>query len=341
MTKLTTKLTIAAMMFKAMDPRSIVEAPSKAFEFEASSLRFEAASEAQDSEKPFSMIARTGDPINHWYWGKVVHDLDGMVAKERVSVDWCHDCDDLVGYADSFDASSGDLKVGGKVISLKVGDSADKIIKLGSKGVPYEASIYFTDGKAEYLPDNMTTQVNGREIAGPCVIFREWTLRRIAICPSGADGGTETSLSAQDKELSLVSFSWKGEPMSKQLGDGELSTDKGSAPAAGPTSSGDAEAQFKASLKRYTDRFGMEKGAEYFSSNLSFEQALEKHVEQLSAERDSALTAKKEAETKLAAANLGEKEPIGSASLSNGKSASTSFDDNMKAAREKARAANK
>lgn len=328
-------LEAAACLALMSNPMDVQEAPEQAFFLPPTGhLQFEASGEVQSQERPIRLLARTGDPIDHWYWGRIVHDFAGMQHKDKVAFDWCHDRDEIIGYGDKFDSSTGDLWIDGKLLSLEVGDEADKMIKLGEKGVPYEGSIYFTDARLEWLPDGMSTQVNGREVSGPLVIAREWTLRRVACCPSGADGGTEVSFSSRPKsEGGTVQLQWKGKPMTKadNPAEGELSPDK-QKPATPPN---DPHQQFRAELGRFTAKFGP-KGAEYFQAGLSWEAALEKHVEELSAERDGAVKAKSEAEQKLAALNLGEREPIQSATAP-GNSKATSFDAAMNGARQKAR----
>jgi hypothetical protein len=58
---------------------------------------------------PVKMTARTGKPIEHWYWGRVVHDLGGMnLSKSRIPIDYCHEAEDVIGYLNHFDTSTGD-----------------------------------------------------------------------------------------------------------------------------------------------------------------------------------------------------------------------------------------
>ena len=93
---------------------------------------------------PLTMTARSGKPIEHWYWGRVVHDLSGMsLKKSRVPVDYVHDDKEVIGYLNKFDSSSGDLVVSGALVPFKDNDRATEIIHKQKAGVPYEASINF------------------------------------------------------------------------------------------------------------------------------------------------------------------------------------------------------
>jgi hypothetical protein len=168
---------------------------------------------------PLSMKARSGQPIEHWYWGRVVHDLSGMrLAKNRVAVDYCHDDKEIVGYLNKFDATSGDLMASGALVPFKDNDRATEIAHKMKAGVPYEASINFGgDGiKLEDVPEGMVAQVNGYAFAGPGVIVREWPLRGVAVCPYGADQNTESANAfAGNKTFSAQVVPTNPEPTTK------------------------------------------------------------------------------------------------------------------------------
>jgi hypothetical protein len=155
---------------------------------------------------PVKMVARTGDPIQHWFWGNVVHDLAGMqLSKPRLPIDYCHDDDEVLGYLNKFDTSSGDLVVSGALTPFTDDDCASEVIYKAKAGVPYEASINFCGGDIvlEEVPPGFTTTVNGRQFDGPGVIVRKWTLRGVAICPYGADPGTETELKESSDTITV------------------------------------------------------------------------------------------------------------------------------------------
>lgn len=150
---------------------------------------------------PISMLARTGDAIEHWYWGRVVHDLEGMkLSKSRLPIDWNHS-DELIGTLTKFDTSSGDLVVSGflKTNGNRTPDHAAIVMSdsQGDDAIPYEASINFGGNGVlvEDVPTGKTVTVNGREFTGPIAVIRQWPLRGVAITPYGADENTKTTLS--------------------------------------------------------------------------------------------------------------------------------------------------
>ena len=152
---------------------------------------------------PIKMVARSGQPIEHWFWGNVVHDLEGMhMHKTRIPVDYVHDAKEIIGYLNHFDSESGDLVASGALVPFKDSDRATEIIHKSKLGVPYEASINFGgDGiKVEDVPAGSVAQVNGYEFQGPGVIVRSWPLRGVAVCPYGADANTESAMAFSDNK---------------------------------------------------------------------------------------------------------------------------------------------
>jgi hypothetical protein len=158
---------------------------------------------------PVKIKARSGGAIDHPYWGRIVHDFSGMrISKSKLPLDYNHESGEILGYANHFDFSSGDLIATGAITPWQGTDRASEVIFKMREGVPYEASIFFGgDGiKLEKVPDGKAVEVNGMEFAGPGVVVREWPLRGIAICPYGADENTQSMAFAEGKTVSAVEW---------------------------------------------------------------------------------------------------------------------------------------
>jgi len=175
--------------------------PQEALQFTVGECEF-GDNGAEAKTAPFKMNARTGDAINHWFWGRLVHDNDGMQThKGRVTIDYNHEADEVLGYANKLSIEEGDLIAKGVIQSYKEGDRAGEVIFRGKQGQPYEASIsHDGDVLLEDVPEGFTAQVNGRDIEGPAVVVREWNLRGIAVCPYGADKNTITEFAELNDE---------------------------------------------------------------------------------------------------------------------------------------------
>lgn len=185
--------------------------PKAALRFDSADVQIQDAADGAKTA-PVKLVARTGQPIEHWYWGKVVHDMAGMkLTKPRIPIDYCHEDDEVIGYGDKFDTSSGDLVITGAIVpySTDPDDKGTEVLYKSKAGIPYEASINFCgDGiLVEEVPDGFVTQVNGYQFEGPGLIIRQWPLRGVAICPYGADSNTEAEFKESSDRITVTLFS--------------------------------------------------------------------------------------------------------------------------------------
>lgn len=313
--------------------------PSSAFRLDAAVSEIK-KSDSQ-TEADISLLARSAKAIDHWYWGSIVHDMEGYSAKGRICLDYCHDDGQLIGYADNHDVTEDGLVLSGKLVSVSVGDRADIVMKQGAAGIPFEASIYFDEALLEWIPEGATTEVNGNQFVGPGVVVREWRLRGCAVCPYGADGNTESEFA----EKSAFQFSWRGKPMPQKSKNGadklsaaqdqtveskvdETSTETKkeggdeSTPAEATETQVEEASQLssdpRCELKRFMNRFGDADGAKFFADGLDWSTAQDKFIDKLCAERDAATKRAEDAESKLKqiGETVGEKEPHKSGAFS-------------------------
>ena len=202
----------------------------QALEIPADALRFASASvelrktnwtAGDEPERiPVSLKARQAGVIDHWYWGPIIHDMAGLeFHKATIPIDYRHNEDEILGFLDEFTTgkdNTEDLTVSGYLIPYKTQDRVAEIVHKAGQGVPYEASIYYSDYTLEFLGEDIEATVNGLAVVGPLYIVRKWTLRGVAICPYGADKGTETRLADRPGETKTVSLMTKeGQPMPK------------------------------------------------------------------------------------------------------------------------------
>jgi len=157
---------------------------------------------ADSTTAPFNILARSSKPIEHWFWGNVVHDSAGAFGKDRIPIDYNHD--EVIGFANKREVTAEGVRLSGALVSVAENDRADTVMKQAQAGIPFEASINFGgDGiKIEEVAAGATAFVNGYDFAGPGVIIREYPLRGCAFCPYGADGNTETELFSEGTKFS-------------------------------------------------------------------------------------------------------------------------------------------
>jgi hypothetical protein len=263
------------------------EAPRDAFRFAVGPMQF-AETQGDTSVFPFTMTARSGDPIQHWYWGRIVHDMDGMVTrKESVTVDYAHGYDDVIGYANQFDAGPEGLKVSGALVSVAANDKADEVYRKGKAGVPYESSIDWEgeETELEYIPEGVSTEVNAKQFEGPGFVVRKWPLRAIAVCRYGADPQTKTQFSAGDPS-GVRKFTLKENPMTKptlappavtatlpaEAGDGKQLSVSDTTPASITTMVTSPGTISLDQLRQFSTEFG-DKGIEFLTAGLTLDAA--------------------------------------------------------------------
>ena len=112
------------------DPRSKPSPSVNAFRLEAP-LEFAKTKDAQQSDtksRPIQMLARTKKVIDHWWWGRCVHDFAGMVHADRIILDYCHSSEDIIGFADEFIVDDSGLTLRGRVESIEENDEAEKML---------------------------------------------------------------------------------------------------------------------------------------------------------------------------------------------------------------------
>lgn len=184
---------------------------------------------------PVKLTARSGKPIQHPYWGFVVHDMEGVrIGKKKLPIDYAHNESEVLGFLNHFETSTGDLVTSGALTPFREDDRASEVLFKMRAGVPYEASIFFGgDGiKIQEVMEGETQPVNGFMFSGPGVIIREWPLRGVAICPYGADSNTESMAMSTTKKFTAEQWTQpKGEDMSEE------------ATPAADTATGDEKAQ--------------------------------------------------------------------------------------------------
>ncbi len=298
--------------------------PSRAFAFSAGACEFAAAAAADSSRGPIKLTASSGAVFNHWYWGPMVFEVSGMrLAKDRVTLDYCHRPDEVVGYADQIDAAGGQLKIAGELISAKPDDRAAEILKKGPAGVPYEASVkfdFYNGLVVEEYADRVPAQVNGRTELGPLTVIRQCLLRGVAVCPYGADPYTQTEFSDAVQDAVAVTVT-KHHPEEAEMADQ-------------PTKTPDqVRTELVAANQDYATRFGAELAAKWgpLGENKPLLECYAEFVGQLRASHETALAAKDaahaaaiadlqtkltaaekkatDAEARLASLSLGEEKP--------------------------------
>lgn len=194
------------MATKAAPPPTKTELDASLCRFDAETTEITLADPAKPGEKPrLRIVANSGKPFSHWYFGKMALDLEGMkLNKSRLPVLLDHRTDQIVGFTSSI---SKDMKSGGLIaeaVLVEGTDAAGKVRLLAEQGYPWQASVYVPVSKIEELGEGASSQVNGYTFTGPGVIFRESTLREVTVTALGADEQTSAERFGDRKDLIMA-----------------------------------------------------------------------------------------------------------------------------------------
>jgi hypothetical protein len=277
---------------------------------------------------PVKLKARSGQPVDHWYFGRIVHDMAGMsLSKSRLPIDYCHNESEVMGFANKFE-TEGQLVASGALTPFADGDRASEVIFKSREGVPYEASIFFDPAELvlEFVPQGMAVPVNGFSFEGPGVVARKWTLRGLAVCPYGQDKNTNVEFSAGKTPEVAVRFSETTPPSeeaapaaveSEAVNDSPAAeaqpavdaatTEDQLAPAAAPVEVvklGANDLDGQAFLTAFGDQGGV-----WFAQGKKFAECQVLFAQQLAADRERLTKENQELRTQLSAIR-GEREPV-------------------------------
>ena len=146
--------------------------------------------------------ARSKDPINHWYFGKVVHDFGSARIPSKVALDDTHG-DIPIGHGRPSLTEYG-LEVDGVITpdAENAQHPANMMAHAMRSDIPMQASIDFSgDYDVMEVPEGASIPINGKPFAGPGCVIMNWGLRAMAICKAGADPSTETTQMSQGTKM--------------------------------------------------------------------------------------------------------------------------------------------
>ena len=79
---------------------------------------------------------------------------------------------------------------------MPVSQDAKKVHELAKAGFKFQASVGVSAKDVIFIDANQSYKLNGEEVKGECYIVRAGTLNEVSIVPLGADGSTQTAISA-------------------------------------------------------------------------------------------------------------------------------------------------
>jgi len=230
--------------------------PADAMQFRQPGVDFSV--KEQDGKHAVNLIAFSGGELYHWWWGRCIFDRSGAtIAKEKIPVDYQHDPREVLGYLDTFGGTTA-LECSGFLVPFQKDDRASEILHKKKHGVPYQCSVSLDPAnfEFEYIPRGQSVTVNGQTFSTEdegLVIFRKYKIDGVAICLYGSDSNT----SLFNRAGAQPHFT--------------MPTEAPKTPAA----------DTRELAKKFSAKFGNERGFQYFSDGLSEADATDRYLADL------------------------------------------------------------
>ncbi len=168
------------------------------------------ASQGENPQRRFSIVAYSGDPIDQWWLdAPIVADLQGMdLSAGRIPVLYDHNAAGrgVVGQSDSLRIENGQVLVDGFVIPVT--EAAQEVVKLADGGFEWQASMGADVRQREFISAGTTVNVNGRDYPGPIYVARRTILREVSFVVLGADRRTSAVIARRIEGASMTFEEW-------------------------------------------------------------------------------------------------------------------------------------
>ncbi|NNP71314.1 hypothetical protein A7P53_00200 [Acinetobacter defluvii] len=156
--------------------------------FQLGQLSVDSAEEGK-KKRTFSGTAYSGEPItDHWYWDRIIFDLDSMELKGRIPALLEHSPRQRAGAINThaIDHQTG-LTVSGDLMSNEFGT---QVAQDSDDGFPWQMSVRIEPSAIEEIQAGASVSVNGKIHQGPITVFRGGRIREVSFCALGADDNT-------------------------------------------------------------------------------------------------------------------------------------------------------
>lgn len=204
-----------------------------------------------EDPKRFTMVALTGKPLAHWWFGTLAIELSGIKMKQKLPVLKDHDSDQRLGFTTSLKHEPGrGIVAEGRL--MEDSEASRAVLADAKQGFPWQASTYLQAHRILRVPPGEEAKCNGQPVKGPATIFLESTLREVTFCALGVDDDTSaTPLSgnvAGEEVAVLLSLPTQDHTMTTEVQTANKATEGGKA-ASTPEQKIDTAVLAEATLK--------------------------------------------------------------------------------------------
>lgn len=140
-------------------------------------------------KRTFSGVAYSGEVItDHWYWDRIIFDLDSMKIKGRIPALLDHSPRQRAGVINEYNINHQQgLVVSGDLMSNEFGT---EVAQDSDDGFPWQMSVRIEPSSVEEIQADASVTVNGKVHQGPITVFRGGRIREVSFCALGADDNT-------------------------------------------------------------------------------------------------------------------------------------------------------
>ncbi|MDO5541730.1 MAG: hypothetical protein Q4F77_00335 [Acinetobacter sp.] len=161
-------------------------------------------------KRTFTGVAYSGEVItDHWYWDRIIFDLDSMQIKGRIPALLDHSSRQRAGVINEYSINHQQgLVVSGDLMSNEFGT---EVARDSDDGFPWQMSVRIEPSSVEEIQADASVTVNGKVHQGPITVFRGGRIREVSFCALGADDNTNavaashnpTQSSKEDTDVDL------------------------------------------------------------------------------------------------------------------------------------------
>lgn len=172
---------------------------------------FSSGEESTEPQEKLEMTIYSGGVIeDHWFWGNLAIDVNGMsFPKKKFPILFRHDLDRKIAFGNSVDVSENSLKLG-EATYVDTEDSRE-FRKLSKEGFPFEASFLAVPSKIEEIDNGEEAEVNGYTFKGPGTIWRKSQFKEASVCEFGYDPNTQSAAMSESVDIIGVRYHGKKE----------------------------------------------------------------------------------------------------------------------------------
>lgn len=154
--------------------------------------------QAEDGKKKrtFTGVAYSGEVItDHWYWTRVIFDLDSIQIKGRIPALLEHSSRQRAGAINNHEINhQTGLTVSGDLMSNEFGT---QVAQDSDDGFPWQMSVRIEPSTIEEVEKGEVI-VNGKTYQAPITVFRGGRIREVSFCALGADDNTSAVAASHD-----------------------------------------------------------------------------------------------------------------------------------------------